>query len=59
VTLNDIDPDSAYEAQTFTVSGVTLPSEGTLVASGSFFEYTPDESYIGEDSFTYVVIDQS
>jgi len=23
------------------------------------FEYTPDEFYMGEDSFTYVAIDQS
>ncbi len=59
MTLNDIDPDSAYEAQTFTVSGITLPSEGTLVASVSVFEYTANLEFIGIDTFTYILMDQS
>lgn len=59
VTTNDTDIDTAYEAQTYTVSGITLPAEGTLVASGATFEYTPNFVYMGTDSFTYVTIDQS
>lgn len=59
VTANDTDPDSPYESQVFTVSGVTLPSEGTLVASGTVFEYISGSGFLGMDTFTYVVIDQS
>jgi len=58
VTANDIDVDEPYVSQTFTVSGITLPLHGPLVASGSIFEYTPDFAYFGTDEFTYVVIDQ-
>lgn len=46
VVANDTDLDAPYEPQTFTVSGITLPSQGTLVASGSVFEYTPDLAFM-------------
>jgi VCBS repeat-containing protein len=59
VTTNDTDIDTIYEAQTYTVSWITLPAEGTLVANGATFEYTPNFVYMGTDSFTYVTIDQS
>lgn len=59
MTINDADPDAIYQSQTYTVAAVTLPSHGTLVASGAVFEYTPDGLYMGADSFTYEVTDQS
>jgi large repetitive protein len=59
VLANDTDPDSPYEAQTYTVTGVSLPANGTLAVNGTQFEYTPNFVYIGSDSFTYTITDQS
>jgi hypothetical protein len=59
VLANDTDPDNGYSFQTFSISGMTLPAHGTLSVNGSQFQYTPDISYYGTDSFLYVAIDQS
>lgn len=54
VLENDMDPESDPLA---TILG-TGPTHGTLLlnADGSF-EYTPEEGYVGNDSFTYRITD--
>ena len=59
VIANDTDPDSPYTQQTFTISGYTLPSNGTLSVVGNQFQYTPTSTYYGPDTFTYTIQDQS
>ncbi|ETW13208.1 hypothetical protein ATO8_08351 [Roseivivax marinus] len=54
LTGNDSDPDG----DTLTITGVTMPSNGTLVANGSGgFTYTPNAGYNGYDAFDYTVSD--
>ncbi len=54
VLTNDSDVDDSP----ITASTVSSPSHGslTLDADGSF-EYTPDDNFIGSDSFTYIATD--
>jgi large repetitive protein len=54
VLANDTDADG----DPLTVELVTGPTNGTLVLNtdGSF-EYTPNEGFVGEDSFTYQALD--
>lgn len=39
-TLNDTDADSPYVIQTFSVTGYTLPANGSLSLIGNTFSYT-------------------
>lgn len=55
VMMNDIDPDSTV----LTLTGYTNPTNGTLVVSGTGFDYTPNTGYIGSDSFTYQLEDDT
>ncbi len=51
---NDTDADR----DALTIQGVTQPAHGTLANNGNgTFTYTRDASYIGVDSFTYMVND--
>lgn len=45
--------------QSFFLTGYTQPTHGTLSIVGNQFEYIVDNGYIGADSFTYVMHDQS
>ncbi len=56
---NDTDPDSIYEAQSFFLTGFTQPLHGSIVISANQFDYAVDVGYIGPDSFTYSMMDQS
>jgi sugar lactone lactonase YvrE len=52
VLTNDTDP----QGQTLTVSANSEPANGTVtVAANGAYIYTPDEDYVGPDSFTYTV----
>ncbi|MBP9779339.1 tandem-95 repeat protein [Candidatus Gracilibacteria bacterium] len=59
VLTNEADIDSTYEVQTFFLTGFTSPSHGTLSITGNVFDYVPDAFYVGSDSFTYTMVDQS
>ena len=56
VGTNDENPDGPAGSEVYTV--VTQPANGTLVfnADGTY-TYTPNDGFIGEDTFTYEVCD--
>jgi large repetitive protein len=55
VMMNDADVDSTV----LTLTGYTNPTQGTLIVSGTGFSYTPTTGYIGPDSFTYQITDET
>ncbi len=60
VLVNDSDADNLSPTspnQGLTITGYTLPANGTLTLVGNQFQYTPNNLYLGADSFTYVVED--
>ncbi len=59
VLANDTDPDSPYVVQTFFLTGFTQPSHGSIVINANKFDYAVNVGYIGPDSFTYSMVDQS
>jgi gliding motility-associated-like protein len=58
VTINVLANDSDPENGTLTVTAVTQPAHGTVVinADGTI-TYTPEEGYMGVDTFSYTVCD--
>jgi hypothetical protein len=53
VLANDSDPDG----DPLTISGVTTPANGSVVANGSTITYTPLGRFAGVDRFTYTIDD--
>jgi hypothetical protein len=53
VLTNDSDPDG----DTLTISAVATPQHGAVVIDGNSLRYTPTVGYVGNDTFTYTVID--
>ena len=57
VLANDSDPDPGDSVQ---IVGDTQPAHGRLdVTVADVYEYTPDSGYLGPDSFTYTIADES
>ena len=55
---NVLDNDDPEPGRTLTVISNTDPEHGTVtVMSNGDYVYTPDEGYVGEDSFTYIAYD--
>jgi len=50
---NDSDPNG----DTLSVSDMSQPSHGKLANNGTTLTYTPDNGFIGKDSFIYVISD--
>jgi VCBS repeat-containing protein len=56
VLANDTDPDTGDALSV--IEGILTPKNGTLVLNeDGTFTYTPDEGFLGDDSFTYSVTD--
>jgi hypothetical protein len=53
VLANDTDPDG----DALSIAGVSDPPHGAAVHSRQAVTYTPDNGYVGPDSFTYTVSD--
>lgn len=53
VLVNDTDPDG----DGLYISSFTQPSHGTIVNYGNQLGYTPTPGYLGNDSFSYTIID--
>lgn len=51
--LNDVDAIG----DTLSISGSTLPNNGTVELVSDSFTYTPEDGYAGSDSFSYTVVD--
>jgi outer membrane protein OmpA-like peptidoglycan-associated protein len=59
-TSNPIDVlanDSDADGDTLTITNVSTPAHGSVVATGSNVGYTPAANYLGEDTFTYTISD--
>ncbi|MEN6418077.1 MAG: Ig-like domain-containing protein, partial [Clostridiaceae bacterium] len=54
VLANDTD---LADGDTLTIDSVTAPSHGTAVIVLGQIKYTPNENYVGEDSFSYTISD--
>ena len=54
VLANDSDADPE---DTLTVTSVTPPTNGEAVSNGTTITYTPNTNYIGNDSFSYTIVD--
>ena len=55
---NDSDPNG--DPLTINTTPVSEPTNGTVVInSDGTYEYTPDPDFVGNDSFTYEVCDDS
>ena len=53
---NDTDPDGDTS---LTIVSVSAPSHGTATHDGAIVSYTPNPGFVGEDSFTYTITDNS
>jgi ELWxxDGT repeat protein len=53
---NDSDPDSAASIVTLDIVG--QPANGTIVAEGAGYRYTPNGGFIGSDIFQYRLTDE-
>jgi len=53
VLANDFDIDG----DTLAVTGITVPTNGTVDFANDTITYTPNADYIGSDSFTYTISD--
>lgn len=49
--------DSDEDGDPLTITGVTDPSDGTVVVDGDDITYTPDDGFVGTDSFNYTIDD--
>ncbi len=54
VLTNDYDPDPG---DTIVLDSFTDPSNGQVAQVGDDLVYTPDSGFVGNDSFTYTIID--
>ena len=59
VDIDVVANDTDIEGDTLSVTAVTTPSNGTVIASGNTttVTYTPDAGFTGTDSFDYTVSD--
>ncbi|NNE68926.1 MAG: tandem-95 repeat protein [Rhodothermales bacterium] len=57
VTINVLENDSDGDGDTLSILQVTEPSNGTATIVNGTVQYTPDENFFGEDSFSYLVSD--
>ena len=54
VLSNDSDPD---EDDVITITDLTLPANGSVTNNGTSLSYTPNEGFIGTDTFMYTITD--
>ncbi len=59
VTVSPLTNDANYYGNTNSVSSVTVPAHGTAAISGNNIIYTPSGNFVGIDTLTYTVKDNS
>lgn len=57
VTINVLANDSDANGDTLTVTSVSKPQFGTATTDGQSVTYTPNATFVGNDSFSYFVSD--
>jgi hypothetical protein len=57
VAINVLSNDSDIDKQPLTISAVTHPANGTIATYNGTITYTPNQTFSGQDSFTYTVSD--
>jgi hypothetical protein len=57
LTLDVVANDTDSDGDSLTITEVSDPGHGTAIISGNKVIYTPDEGYVGGDSFTYTISD--
>ena len=57
VTISVLGNDSAADGGTLTITAVGKPQFGTATTDGQTVTYTPNATFVGTDSFSYVVSD--
>jgi Tol biopolymer transport system component len=58
VTINVLANDTDADNDALTMSGYTMPQNGSLVDNGDgSFTYTPNAGFVGTDTFTYTISD--
>ncbi len=58
LTINVLDDDTDPDNHTLTIGSFTQPSNGTVTQNNdNTFTYTPNQDYIGEDTFNYTISD--
>ena len=57
VTLDTIANDSDADGDALTITNVSDPANGTAVINGGQIVYTPDDDFVGTDTFTYTISD--
>ncbi|MDJ0575006.1 MAG: cadherin-like domain-containing protein [Xenococcaceae cyanobacterium MO_234.B1] len=58
LTINVLGNDSDPDNHTLTIGSFTQPSNGTVTNNNDgTFTYTPNQDYIGQDTFTYTISD--
>ena len=57
VSINVVSNDADVNGDTLTVESVTTPQNGTVTYTSSSVEYTPQTSFVGVDTFEYIVSD--
>ncbi len=55
VLINDSDPNG----DPFSITNFTQPTNGTVTQDGTTLVYTPNTGFVGEDTFTYTICDDS
>ena len=57
VTINVLSNDSDVDRDTLVIVGVTQPQNGSVRVNNNQLVFTPNQQFIGADSFTYTVSD--
>lgn len=58
VTIDVLVNDTDVDGDTLTIDSFTTASNGTVIDNGDgTFTYTPEANFIGQDNFTYTIID--
>ncbi len=55
INIPVVENDFDVNLDAFTISAVTQPSSGVVTIDGDSVVYTPDDAFIGSDTFTYTV----
>ena len=59
ITIDVLSNDSDPNNETINISSFTDPSNGTVIIENGIIKYYPNSGFIGEDQFSYMIINDS